>query len=420
MASEIFFDLPKNARMGKAHIRETDCLVQQSMDIEKGIVCLIDWYSCVFEDQSINNVLTWIGIDPMIYGDEFIKNSYERSMGIDDCLVFSYNNVNIEVKNVLFYGMEQNEQLLDIVCPRIRLDISGKGLQFLRNERIDIDNFLRDESKLLDGQHITRCDFAFDFINYKGELLDQLIDYVKNNTTENQRVVICNMTSALKYKYRTGGEKTLYIGAATSDKMLRVYDKKMQYTDLGTGLYTKENPYNNPSTWIRIELQTRNKVAHQVCYGVGDFLSVLKYIYQYYCFADMSTPAHRRRPAEFWNALFNWAEIPALIQNTRYVSYEPYSEKVNRNVDRNIQSIILYIALHGVDGLFEKMQKYLVSMQFPEYDPDLQRKRWRSFLNKLAVLDLVEKCREPNSPLFIDEFNVMNIRNNGKGVKKND
>lgn len=414
MASEIYFDLPTHARMGHAHINRDDCLIEKDVKIEKGIVCLIDWYSCIFEDRTINEVLTWIQISKDVYGDEFINNSYERAMGIDDCIVFSYNNINIEAKNAYFYGKEIDENLLDVVIPKIRLDISGKGLQFLRNQGINIDLYLRNEKNLVEGQHITRCDFAFDFINYQGTLLDELIEYIKENTTDNQRLVICNLTAALKYKYRTGGEKTVYIGASTSDKMLRVYDKKMQYTDLASGLYNKENPYNNPETWIRMELQTRNKIAHQVCYGEGDFLSILKYIYNYYCFADLSTPAHRRKPAEFWNSLFNWEEIPSLIQNLQYVQYEPYEVKVERNIDRNIQSILLYIGMHGVKGLLDRLQKYLITMQFPDTDIEINQRRWRAFLNKMAILNLSKKCRQEGSDLFIDEFNVLNIKQNKK------
>lgn len=74
------------------------------------------------------------------------------------------------------------------------------------------------------------------------------------------RVPIMNTQGGNKYSVRIGDQTTIYLGATTSDKLLRIYDKKAQYTK--DGLWKENNPYmdnDDCKSWFRIELQTRQK-----------------------------------------------------------------------------------------------------------------------------------------------------------------
>ena len=66
--------------------------------------------------------------------------------------------------------------------------------------------------------------------------------------------------------------------------------------------------------------------------------------------------------------------------------------------------------MNGYEKFIKKMQEYLIEMQFPKGDKQLTNRRWRAFLNKMAVCNLSEKCRDADSFLYVDEFNVLNVR----------
>lgn len=378
---------------------------------DSAIYAKLDWYSAVFTDSSINEVIAWVGLSHA-FQDEFFKAQSERSSGYDDVFVFTYNSIQIDVSKFYLYGKDLNISAFDQKLPRIRLNISGKGLDYLRSTGFAVDELFRDSTYLLEGQHITRADFAFDFINYKPEIIDQLIEYAETNQTDSGRIVLKGQTSALRASVRKCDQKTVYFGAPTSDKLLRVYDKRLQNIDRQTGLYTGDNPYGSPDSWVRIELQTRNKTANKICLSESDMTAILHYIHDYYNFADLSTPAHRREVAKFWQDFMDWNALPSIIQNLHLVEEtRPVEERIDNSFSYWARNFMLWVSRHGFEELFAKLNIYLRSMQ--DFDkspsPDINRKRWRSFIN------LVNNCNidlhSNSSGLMLNENNnlVFNI-----------
>lgn len=352
----------------------------------------IDWFTAMVRDTTIRSVFEWLRLEHGLYDDDFLHDMYQRTNGFDDTFVFHYEGINIEVKNLAAYG-EIDSDIYDKVLPAVRLELTGHGLDFLRSKEIDIDGVLADQTQLLTGMHCTRCDFAFDLVNYLPDFLDKCIDYIDNNHTEDNRLILYRKVgNSLVYDLRRGQQKTLYIGSPRSDHLLRIYDKKMQFTDLKTGLYKKDNDYENPDSWIRIELQTRNAAAQKLLYSLDPeqrFMDILKYIYERYSFADLSTPAHRRLPAQFWIDLFDWSTIPSLIvQNINFGTIQSESDRVVGLFKRDIQSIICALLVLRKKGqtLDDLISAYIAYLQDRQEDPvhDLSRsRRYRRFVLRL-------------------------------------
>lgn len=362
-----------------------DCVLEGN----QFIACKLDYYSCVFADTSISDVISWVGLGNG-FKDEFFKQQSERSSGYDDVFVFNYNGVQIDVSKFYLYGKELNISAFDIPLPKIRLNIPGKGLDYLRSIGFECDTLFRDQAYYLDRQHVTRCDFAFDFVNYKGEIIDELIDYVATNQTDSGRIVICNMSSSLRASVRTGDQKTVYFGATTSDQLLRCYDKRLQNIDRESNLYIGENPYNSPQSWVRIELQMRNKKAHNMLLNPIDFTGILHFITDYYKFADINTPAHRREQASFWVNFLNWETLPPIIQNLQNVQkLQTQREKVENSFPYWVCNFVLWLTDHRIEGLTAYINEWLHKLQDYEHSdcPPIYNKRWKAFLNKFNSME---------------------------------
>lgn len=383
----------------KAHPQEFVYLDEISLDNDSFIVGKLDWYTLMIEDHSINEVIAWIGLEDK-FRDRFFEKHFARNCGMFDSFIFLYNGVCIQVNKFYLYNHQMDISVFDLKLPTIRLDLSGSGLNYLRSEGIDVDDILRDSDYLLSNSHLTRADFAFDFINYKPEFIDQMIHYCNNYHTSSERIVCCGLTSALKYEVKTGGQKTVYIGANGSDQLLRIYDKRMQHVDLESGVYIKHNPYNNPDSWIRVELQLRNSRAHKLCVSECEFGGVLNYIISHYKFADTTTPAHRREPWQPWQDFVDYASLPPIIQNLQYVEKtRTVKEKVRDSFQYRVRSFILDTSMESVEGVMEqfiKINLWLLEMQTNLHDP-IQEKRWRIFINMMNQCDI-----EPGVQYFKD------------------
>ena len=356
---------------------------------EKAIYSKIDWFTMIFNDMSFNEILNWLMLDGI--QDEFLNGIFERLSGFDNMLIFNYNGISLETKSYNFfsYNNEYDLSCFDVTVPKVRLNISGSGLDFLRSQGMDVEDHLRCEELIPKPSHCTRCDFAFDLINYAPELVDELIAYARDHQTPEERLCCFRNTSGFKYSIRTGGgQKTFYCGATTSDKMLRVYDKRLQHIDLRTGVYIKDNPYDDPESWIRIELQTRNKLSHGLAFGDGDMLSIFRFIYDTYCFVDtLNTNSHNRKPIEFWQILFDWEEIPGIIQNAKFVDFTPFREVVvNTFMNRQLLNFIKVYSLLGREGFLKEVSDRVFSLN-DKSNPVMNR-RLRCLMLQLNQMEL--------------------------------
>lgn len=358
------------------------------------ILTSLDWYSAMFYDHTVREVVEYLGIDFVGCFDELYQDAFTRSIGFEEKIVFRYNGISIECPYTSMIGKVDFDDIsvLEVSFPTLRLDISGSGLRWLRgNVNAAIDDFLRTQREDL-RMKVTRSDFAFDLIDYKPHFLADCINFVYDLGLP-ARLQVMNKTVALTYSVRTGDQSTLYIGNPSSEKLLRIYDKKMQYSKAGVDWvkpYDLEpNVETPPDSWIRIELQTRRGTAQSLLYGEGDYLSIFKYIYEHYCFRDTrKLPSYVPQGADFWDELFNWTEIEAIIQNANSVQYRSYSEKVSTSVyGRYFSLIVSAICRDGLEGFLLKLNQELYSLQVPKVDEAEERLRNRRYLALIGKLN---------------------------------
>lgn len=391
-------------------------------DTSPGVYALIDYYTAVFNHESIAAIIDWIGLDPSLYCDDFYASMIELSAGYDNKFIFSYENIKIDVMSSAMQGFVINDEIFYEKLPKVRLEISGSGLMFLRRQGIDVDRLYRDSSRILPTQHITRMDFAYDLINYKPEMLDQLIEYCRTSHTASGRIIRCTgendvRGSAITCEIKDVSQKTVYLGSSASDRMLRVYDKRLQHIDRESGVYQKANPYGNPDTWIRIEMQTRNRVAHELGLDGGDLTAILREIYKFYCFADPNTTHHNRKPAQFWVDLFDWEELDRTVQNIKFVHVEDFTDKIDGSITYFLQTIFLWLVKHGgFNALEKRLTEFLYDIQRPEfaYNPLIAHRKMNNFFNKLKMVlpasTFEEYFNNPNSFFALGSDNKLHLR----------
>lgn len=371
-----------------------------SLNNDGKIYTKIDWLTVMFFDCSLNDVLRWIHLEDCV--DEFIAGVYEQSRGYDEVFRFVYNYVLLETSKFNYYGSSDDVSIFNVVVPKIRLDLSGSALDYLRSLGLDMDTYRLVRPELPEGgsYHVTRCDWAFDLINYKPEFLDRLIDHIQTHKLKTDRIPLASTHGAIGFKLALGGQKTVYLGSSQSDKLLRVYDKRLQFTNRSTGTYVKDNPYDNPDSWIRIEWQTRNKYANNLALSVSpsgeynDFKKILKCIFEHYAFADgrMYNKYVQRSVVDFWNDLFDWKDLESrIIQNAKYVEPVTAEERLETQWERNIQVSMFWQSKHSRKEEVERFNKYLRWLEDPENSA-----RFLRFLNRF------NECNVPISDSFAE------------------
>lgn len=298
-------------------------ITYRTLDNDGKIYCKIDWLTVMFFDCSMNNILSWLHMDDCV--SEFCAAAFQQSRGYDEVFKFIYNGVMLETSSFNFYGEDMSVSIFDTVVPKIRLELSGSALDYLRSIGVDMDSHRFVQPKLPDGgsYHFTRCDWAFDFINYMPEFVDQLMDHINEHKLPSGRVPLASTNSAIGCRMITGTMKLVYLGSAQSDRMLRVYDKRMEQTNLNTGTYVKPNPYGDPDSWFRIEWVTRNKFANDLVQdATQEPKNILRMIFDKYAFANGTENNHnkQRSVVDFWLKLFDWKDIESrIIQNANFV-----------------------------------------------------------------------------------------------------
>ena len=333
----------------------------------KKIYALIDYYSAVVDNCSINDVFEMFRLQPYYDQGEFAKlnqtwtfgGSVHKSFRQHGLLcgprLIDWQYVNMSGQDVFSYKFEH-----------LGISLSGSGLAELRafhdvNSGFKLDDFLKRGYTYTDEQgfepvpdsvysfcdevgasnyHVTRCDFAFDLVNYKPEFLDELTNYCRRSeeVTGSEQLHIIGYPGSPCFETQNGRKKVVYIGSrnGASDRLLRVYDKRKEY--FNDGAWKESDPlveqYDHPASWIRIELQLRREYAEKLLYSRPDprycvdnvdddqrELLIFGYIYRLYRFRDLSHLKDNHVPvvATFWESLWNWAEIPGIIQNLHFV-----------------------------------------------------------------------------------------------------
>lgn len=146
---------------------------------------------------------------------------------------------------------------------KIRIEMSGSGLDWLRSRSaislFDPDGDLHSEEFWAPTLFkVTRCDFAFDFVNCFDSFLDEFIAWIRNLEKDGYLIdksarLRCGSRGGVSYKYHWGNTiRCFYIGSSSSDHYLRIYDKlletakkqKGQINDLNVipAIFTKRKP----------------------------------------------------------------------------------------------------------------------------------------------------------------------------------
>lgn len=396
-------------------------IVDYNDRLEHGrIYCKIDTLTFMFKDCTINMVLRWLRLTDSV--GEFLQSMYRQDSGMIPKFIFTFSDIRIEAAQIGFYNVDRSIPMFDVICPEIRLYLGGNALDYLRSIGVDFydHRFVVPDLGPSGFYHCTRCDWAFDFVDYKPEFLDTLIDYVQNNSLPSGRVPVAN--TAFGYTLRLGSsEKTLYIGSPTSDKVLRCYDKRMQLYNVDTGLWLQA-PYGECNSWFRLEWQLRNSSAHKTLFSkdpdtgeCNSFITMLKQVFDVYSFSDPTYDnTHGPRPVvDFWQKFLPWEEISSkIVQNAKYVQPKNRVDKVKYFVEKvAVRNILEYIAVYGLDSFIAVLEEYLRSMDFERdvYDPSAANRR-AAFLSHLEEIYEVTGIKLPfsneHNGLYIDSGRI--------------
>lgn len=350
-----------------------------------GIFCKLDYFQAVFDDVDFNYVVNDFLEMDITFTDDVFNSAYERQYGYDSHLVFNIGPVQISAKydQVICAG----ESVFSSVYSKVFLIISGQALDFLRSYYAspeEVDRILRKEPKLDKlGQpiwRVTRADFAFDFVNYKFDIYETAARELRSCASEQGTVKVKGLCRPISYSVRSGSEKTIYLGKGRSDRLLRIYDKKLQLTKNGqlTELPDASIDYEIIS-WDRIELQCRNNWAYHYLYHSEDFMQVLREIYEYYSFIDKEGNV-----TDFWKSLFDWQEIPAIIQNAYFEKVPLSREVLDRQYDIGKQVILAYMAFFGKDYVYRDLEKEFYKSFLPDR---LSSRRTKKLLRRIDCLN---------------------------------
>ena len=199
------------------------------------VTCKIDWFQAVFENVNFDYILNdFLELDLHTF-DEVFSSMFERSLGYDSHIGFNYNGIMLStrVQNII---SSDSSSVFTCYYDKIQLQISGSGLNYLRSIGKNVDSICRRSPDVdeLSGNpfwHVTRCDFAFDFVNYKFDIYQESKKFLEDNYSGFTTVKLSGLGRPVNFSIRSGGERTIYIGAPRSDKLLRIYDKKLEQTD---------------------------------------------------------------------------------------------------------------------------------------------------------------------------------------------
>lgn len=376
------------------------------------IVPKFDTYSAVWQNSSIRDIFNHYMIGDLL--DTFVLEN-ERicidAMNIENWhLAFNGIRISFKTFDVPTFSYESDlDEFLDAVIPKIRFELNGKGCDYMTLNGISTFEVLR-KPLPEDKAHVTRIDIAYDLVDYMPDFQRKLKEFCLNpvNQSSYLRLAICNLPSGTTFSLRAGDQETVYIGAPTSDKLLRVYDKYLQKSKK-TGVL-EESPYGvDIKSWIRIEWQLRNKKAHEVLFGRYEkdyFTEVFKKIYENYRFRDLTKEG--TVVAQFWEELFDWNTIPSIILNLSFVEKTDMQHDIKVMFERSKGSIADFLNVFGWDAFIEEMQKYYRRINIPLNDSDYAVRRKRIFRANAACggnfRDLREEGRLVENKFFIKEL----------------
>lgn len=326
------------------------------------IYAKLDWYSVVLYNYSVDDILKRLNIYNEIFED-LTSNGYERSQGFSSVFVFSYAGISIELR-FDDYLTTDRDSLFSTKYKKIRLDISGTGLDYLRQFMLPDTEFTKSDfwGENQKDYNVTRSDFAFDFVNYKPEFLDSVLNWIKDqerggDLIKNDSRLTVGFKRGIQYSYRCGcGQKTLYLGSPRGDKMVRIYDKFLEQTQNGVFKHGRDSRFEKEPTidsWFRIELQSRRKCATQFLFGCSSDISlVLRAIFDDYLIRDKNGV-----PLPCMVDLYDWEKLPEIVKIENFIQFREGVLERSRNyiTGSAYRSIRLFVLHFGIQALIDEL-----------------------------------------------------------------
>lgn len=382
----------------------------------------LDWFSGVFKNVSIAEILDEFSIyydfDIMkLVSDQYISATSVYGYGAD-IVVQIMPGINLRIPawkymNSLHVDLSSNKEALHSVDPaelilykwnEMNLVCSGVGLDFLRKINYNADENLSQYfpgiiKEGINSFHVTRADFAFDFIDIEPEFMFKMKEFLNKVSPYGERVFCGNSKTPIIISPKfTAKERTFYFGSTGADKLLRVYDKFLQCShNLNELVPAEYKEYNEstgtvtlPFSWIRIELQARREVADKLLRGKDpnkqtkiDFeywdkqywIGVLRWIFDYYA----PKYQYESDPIDCWMNLFDWSQIETIIQISKYPSSKTLLEKAESNFIRNEKSTFRLLGEHGFVNHCVQLNDDFHKMQ------EEGGESWRQFFNSLLI-----------------------------------
>lgn len=350
----------------------------------------IDWFSGIFNQVTLDEVFKLFNVDTQIHYEEFcdcLNHRIINTLGALWSTVIRFKGIVISFQNNELFTLHCNPEDIDIiklqhiVFNQLNVTISGSGLDELRSYGIDIDRYIYNLSALPSATfHITRCDFAFDFINMTdiddSDIFDKLFQSCNECKTPMGRISTGG-TQGLGYSVRLGDQRTIYLGSPKADRLLRVYDKKLEFESKSVGLIPFKVNGELPYSWIRIELQTRRGIADSLAfrhdYDMSN-LHVLRYIYEK-CLPRKKV-ANKDYITDDWiNNLFDWEKLPSSItpQLNKILNIDNV-DRASSFMARNLKQQILLYAHYGKDNLFDAVNRVFIDIQSSSEKRDIYRR----------------------------------------------
>lgn len=371
----------------------------------------LDWFSCMFYNTSIVKLFEFLRLPEDLLTD-FLSNAFEQNMGYCTNQVLTFEGVTFNINFDEFVLLDYDySKLWDFKFDKIRVDCSGSGLEYLRSLAFhevgeleiylnDINNYPGEVDK---DFKVTRADFAFDFINYAKcpDFVERLLDwfykteYNPEFRTPSGGLFTGPSDRPLKYSLRSGDQHTVYLGTTRSLKLVRIYNKLMQYQK--NGITVKDLPKFledvDVRSWFRIEFQTRQKEAGHYLFGFRKFEDILKILFNDYLIRDS-----HGKSLDFMLDLYDWGSLQQIPYNTPFTELKTVSQSSVNAIRKNVFNIALFIARFGLKGLVS-----LLNSEFEKLDIDCpsSARRSVSYKQKLSRY-LVEEDLSLSSLPYLD------------------
>lgn len=385
----------------------------------------LDWYTAVFKGWTIDRIMR------QLFGDRFkalefykellvgFEKGYNQARPYGESFCFRSHGCRIEVPRAAYAKLEDKGLLFVEELDSIRFELSGEGLDFCREFGIDVDSNLNRldfwepfQSLEQCSWHLTRCDIAVDFINEKGDFLDQFglwySQALSDGTLNSDSRLCCSasLTSGQCFDYRSGSSvKCLQLGK--SPRFLRIYDKCLEQAKNGI-FHQLDAPRKyvedcgRVDSWIRFELELRNQHCYKVMFqkpheydsnGLG---AAMRYIEDNYLVRD---PV-KKEVLPFFRDLFDWTKT-VVINPIFYFIQSDHVQVHENSVKRGLQRELLDLEVFGPRKHFKDVLKRWRMLYFDAEDEQNYRQK-EAYRIAFANLSADSGAERPVS--HFDEF----------------